>query len=268
MSWQLHPLQQVLGGSIASPSPDLSLLTLPHDLSPFLTLLCLAYTLLFTLLFFSYRTLVITQTLPQSPGNPHFPCSYLITSSKSLLWKTMITRSFVDQVHYHTDVPGMGQIASMILCLAFLCVNSRRKKSLPDLTNTDLPFQGTQLCSSFTPKLIRAIVFASVLAVVVKYPDASKSGEIGFILAYSPRGIQRILEEKTRQRGGKEWLGEYWPESANQARQMGAYPLLDTTMSWVREWNHSSQIAVLRGSSLCCGLGCLVTTSITSVMVT
>lgn len=121
----------------------------------------------------------------------------------------MITRSFVDPVHYQADVSGIGQIASMILCLAFLCVNSRRKKSLPDLPNTDLPFQGTRLCSSFTPKLIRTIVFVSVPAVLIKYPDTSNSGEIGFILAYSPRGIQPILEEKTWQRGGKEWLGVY-----------------------------------------------------------
>lgn len=93
MGWLPHPLQQVLGGSIASSSPALGPVPLPHGLASFLSLLWQASPLMLTFLFSSYRTLVITQTLPKVQATPHLSRSDITTSSKSLLWKTTVTRS-------------------------------------------------------------------------------------------------------------------------------------------------------------------------------
>ena len=44
------------------------------------------------------------------------------------------------------------------------------------------------------------MVLVALLELVVKYPDKSNLTEIGFILAYSPRGIQSILEKAWQQK--------------------------------------------------------------------
>lgn len=66
-------------------------------------------------------------------------------------------------------------------------------------------YQTLVIIPTLTAELIRASVLVSFLAVVVKYPDKSNLTKIGFILAYSPRGIWSVLEKTWRQ-GGEVWL--------------------------------------------------------------